>query len=260
MKRWFASVVGFCLCLSVAGVLQAAVAKSPAQKPRRGPVLMASKNLKWTPVPAMPGMKEAVLWGDPKKGSYGALEMLQAGTGFPLHTHAHDMKFVVCSGTLVVKIKGEEPQYMGSGSYGFIPGGVQHVTQCTSTHDCVFLNEQSGAADYMPAVRATHVKPVATQKSAEAKKPVATKKVATETKPAMAKKAATAKKPAAATKAAAAKKAAPAKKPAAATKAATAKKAAPAKKPAAATKTTAAKPTDATKTTTATGQGGATTN
>ena len=48
---------------------------------------------------AVPGVSKAVPWGDPAKGPYGAITRFTKGTKVAWHTHSHDIKAVVISGT-----------------------------------------------------------------------------------------------------------------------------------------------------------------
>src|SRR5687767_7538316 len=70
-----------------------------AQKVAGQPVVLRAAELKWTdldPVGA-PGVKVVDLWGDHRKGAFGAYFKLPAGFAVPLHTHTRDMKLVFIS-------------------------------------------------------------------------------------------------------------------------------------------------------------------
>lgn len=132
---------------SVGAVLAQGASASP--KPTE-PHLWAPADLTWTEDPEMHGAKMAVLWGDPAKGAYGALNRWPSGTVVPLHWHTHANDGVVVSGTLVIKLEGSAPKELGPGSVVSIPGGVKHETSCKAGADCLFFAHQDGFADVQP--------------------------------------------------------------------------------------------------------------
>jgi hypothetical protein len=83
----------FCVLVGViigTSTLLSAQAKAPAKKAAapKGTMWSASE-LKWVDNPAIKGAQQAVLWGDPTKGAYGALKKVPAGTVLPMHTHTN---------------------------------------------------------------------------------------------------------------------------------------------------------------------------
>ena len=116
-------------------------------------VVMPAADMKWSdldPVGA-PGVKVATLWGDPGKGAFGAFFKLPAGFAAPLHTHTHDMKVVILSGTYIQAPEGKPEFRLGSGSYFMQPGSnYRHTTTCDKASDCVFLVESNGPFDLRP--------------------------------------------------------------------------------------------------------------
>ena len=132
-----------------------AFAREPAgTKPKMSPydrlVVKPSAELNWTDLDptGAPGVKVAKLWGDPAKGSYGAFFKLPAGFAVPLHTHTHDIKVVIVSGTYI-QVPERRPEFrLGPGSYFHQPGGnYRHTTACDTTSECVFLAESKGKFD-----------------------------------------------------------------------------------------------------------------
>jgi quercetin dioxygenase-like cupin family protein len=99
-----------------------AKAAAPAKAPRKEIVKMAD-GMQFKDI--APGVTQAVLWGNPTKGAYGAITKIAAGTKLPLHTHANDIKIVVLSGAYVYEADGAV-QKIGPGSYILVPGGKQH--------------------------------------------------------------------------------------------------------------------------------------
>ncbi len=146
-KFWRISVLFlFVAGLCVAGALSAQGSK-PAVKKMKTARLLTSEGLKWADVPELPGAKQAVVWGDSTKGAYGMFEKWPAGTEVALHTHTHDNRGAMISGTLVITMEGESAKELGSGSYVFVPGGAPHSTACKAGAECVFYVHQPGPGD-----------------------------------------------------------------------------------------------------------------
>lgn len=146
------------LPVAVMFALTAAVfAQGPAEaKPKSSTsaasrlVVMPAGDLKWTDLDptGAPGVKIADLWGDHTKGAFGAFLKLPAGFAAPLHTHTHDIKVVIVSGTYVQVPEGGTEFRIGPGSYFMQPGGdYRHTTSCDKASDCVFYAESGGAFD-----------------------------------------------------------------------------------------------------------------
>ncbi len=110
-------------------------------------VLWPADDIKWSDSPAVAGAKTAVLWGDPKTGGYGALRRIPAGSGLPAHTHTHDQRVVVVTGTIALSVGDGPARKLGSGSYAFVPGGAVHSVDCLAGADCISFEEQDGASD-----------------------------------------------------------------------------------------------------------------
>ncbi len=142
--------VMFALTAAVfAGGFTGAKAKSPASAASRL-VVMPAEELKWTDLDptGAPGVKIADLWGDHTKGAFGAFFKLPAGFAAPLHTHTHDIKVVIVSGTYVQVPEGRPEFRIGPGSYFMQPGGnYRHTTSCATSSDCVFYAESNGKFD-----------------------------------------------------------------------------------------------------------------
>jgi len=119
----------------------------------RAPVVKPAADLVWVdldPVGA-PGVKIANLWGSHEKGAFGALLKLPAGFAAPLHTHTHDMKLVIVSGTYLQAPEGKPEFRLGPGSYLMQPGGnYRHTTSCDAASECLFFFESDGAFDLHP--------------------------------------------------------------------------------------------------------------
>jgi anti-sigma factor ChrR (cupin superfamily) len=126
-------------------------AKSAPKKPAGGAVFMPAGDMKWSQVdPNAPGVMIADLWGNHAKGAFGAINKFPAGWSAPLHTHTHDMKIVVISGTWIHTPEGKPEIRLGPGSYMLQPGGYRHMSACDKASECVCFIESSGAFDMKP--------------------------------------------------------------------------------------------------------------
>jgi quercetin dioxygenase-like cupin family protein len=128
-------------------------AKRAATSAQSRLVVMPASDMKWTDLdPGAPGVKVADLWGKhASAGTFGALFRLPAGFAAPLHTHTHDMKVVIISGTYIQAPEGKPEFRLGPGSYFFQPGGsYRHTTTCDKASDCVFFVESMGPFDLKP--------------------------------------------------------------------------------------------------------------
>jgi quercetin dioxygenase-like cupin family protein len=143
-------VMAFALTAAVfASGFAGAKAKSPTS-PYDRLVVKPAPDLTWTDLDptGAPGVKIATLWGDHTKGAYGAFFKLPAGFAVPLHTHTHDIKVVIVSGTYIQAPDGKPEFRIGPGSYFLQPGGdYRHTTSCDTASDCVFFAESKGKFD-----------------------------------------------------------------------------------------------------------------
>ncbi len=131
-----------------------AKAKSAPKKAAAGaPTVMPAGDLKWTDLDptGAPGVKIADLWGDHAKGAFGSFIKFPAGFAAPLHTHTHDVKIAIVSGTFVQEPEGKPEFRLGPGSYLMQPGGnYRHTTGCDKASECVFFAESNGKFDIKP--------------------------------------------------------------------------------------------------------------
>ena len=149
MKTTSALALAMAAALPVAAQAQAPGGKSAPQVAADRLVVMPASGLTWSDLdPGAPGVELAVLWGNPGTGAFGAFFRLPAGFAAPLHTHTHDMKVVIVSGTYIQAPAGKPEFRLGPGSYFMQPGGdYQHTTSCDAASDCVFFVESGGAFD-----------------------------------------------------------------------------------------------------------------
>lgn len=108
--------------------------------------------LPWPVDPHNPsGPQMAALWGDPRRGPYGALLRVPAGFQSPMHRHAHDERVVVIQGASIHWVQGEDraaAPTMRAGDVLLMPAGVNHVSAATADQDCLELITQDGKFDF----------------------------------------------------------------------------------------------------------------
>ena len=151
-----AKAVNICallLSLIAAGSVLAEGVEGTGQQNAMSPVVLAAADLKWIDLDptGAPGVKVADLWGDHRTGPFGAIFRLPAGFSASLHTHTHDMKLVIVSGTYIQGPEGKPEFRLEPGSYLMQPGGeYRHTTKCDQASECVFFVESDGAFDLRP--------------------------------------------------------------------------------------------------------------
>jgi quercetin dioxygenase-like cupin family protein len=115
-------------------------------------VIWPAGNLKWVDAPnAPPGVKQVVLWGDPTKGHFAALQKFPAGFSAPLHSHTANLHMIIISGTVVHTPEGKADVRLPANSYLMDPSGYKHGTKCEAAADCVFFLEGDGKFDIVMA-------------------------------------------------------------------------------------------------------------
>jgi len=155
MRMKARNVLVFVSSFALAMAVLAQAAKTVEGTGAMAPLPMPAADLKWTDLDptGAPGVKVADLWGDHQKGAFGALFKLPAGFAVPLHTHTHDMKLVIVSGTYIQGPEGKPEFRLGPGSYLMQPGGnYRHTTSCDKASECLFFVESNGAFDLQPVV------------------------------------------------------------------------------------------------------------
>jgi quercetin dioxygenase-like cupin family protein len=130
---------------------EAGKAKAASKASASAPVVWPAGDLKWTDVEgAPPGVKGATLFGDPAKGSFGAVQKFPAGFSAPLHTHSADLRIVVVSGTVIHGPEGKPEVRLPAGSYLYLPSTYRHTTGCDKASECVFFIEGNRKFDVKP--------------------------------------------------------------------------------------------------------------
>lgn len=149
MIKSSASLVGLVALVALAPWLasgrQAAIA--PPDSKITAKALLARADLKWVPLPGIPGAEQVMLWGDTAKGPHRAFFKFPVGLKAPLHTHSAGDRGVILSGTLSLAVEGAAPKKLGAGSYFSLPAGTPHITAVEGEEPCVFFIEREGPFD-----------------------------------------------------------------------------------------------------------------
>lgn len=147
MKRTIAQVaIVSTLTLSALAAEQAA----PPMHAASAAVLMSATDLKWNDVLDFPGVKTAVVHGDPGTGPAHFFMKLPAGFSAGMHFHNPDHWVAVVSGTLILKPEGEAEKRLPAGSgFGFT-GKKKHTTKCAEGADCVLFIDARSKWDVIP--------------------------------------------------------------------------------------------------------------
>jgi quercetin dioxygenase-like cupin family protein len=158
MKKFSGFLVALAfVSLSVPAEAQPAATPPPATTPAPSsamtgaaagePQLSTVQELKWLAVPEIKGAAATTLWEDTTRGIAGRMVQLKAGTDVPLHWHTADERAVILTGTLVIRIEGQEAKDLTAGSFIAMPGGKRHTVTCKPGTDCVFTVVYLGTPD-----------------------------------------------------------------------------------------------------------------
>ena len=140
--------------IAVAGFVGAVLLASAVAVAKGGgtAVLDPVGDLKWVDAPdsPAPGVKMAVVQGDPSKGASHFFVKLPAGFSAPLHHHTPDHYVAVVTGTATYNVDGKD-YTLPPGSYFSFTGKKQHTTKCNEGADCVFFVDARGKWDLIVA-------------------------------------------------------------------------------------------------------------
>jgi len=101
---------------------------------------------KYEPFPNVPEcLKGAVQQGDPGTGPSIILIRGTAGCRVPRHWHTPNETILFVSGTARLGMKGQPPETLRAGSYGYVPAKHAHEFSCTAT--CSFFLSADGPFD-----------------------------------------------------------------------------------------------------------------
>lgn len=129
----------------VASAFLAGVAVGKATPPV--PKFTAVDELKWEDIG---GVKLAVLYGDVKKGPYGALLKIPAGMTSPIYSRSGSYEAVQIAGVSSHWMRGEDgtkAKKMTPGSYWTIPAKTEHVSTCARGPECIVFTWQKTKFD-----------------------------------------------------------------------------------------------------------------
>ena len=140
--------VGLLLLVTVVSYTDAQSPASTGTESKSIAQIVPAESVKW--LPARPGQDVSVLWGDPRAGAYGRFNRFAAGFEDRPHYHTRDLRVVVVSGTMIVRVGEAASQEVGQGSYQFIPDGTPHTHSCKAGSACVVFVQQDGPNDTVP--------------------------------------------------------------------------------------------------------------
>ncbi|MGB7299872.1 MAG: DUF4437 domain-containing protein [Burkholderiaceae bacterium] len=90
--------------------------------------------------------------GDFSKSRHITYVKFPAGMATPTHTHTHDYVGVVITGVSMHWEPGkpETKKPLSAGAHWFMPGGVQHVSECLPGAECIMAIYQQQSMDFLP--------------------------------------------------------------------------------------------------------------
>jgi len=141
-------LVGLFLAVIVSSETEAQSPTTTGTQSQSVAQIIPADAVKWTS--ARPGQDVSVLWGDPRSGAYGRFNRFAAGFEDRPHYHTRDLRVVIVSGTMIVRVGDAASQEVGPGSYQFIPGGTAHTHSCKAGSACVVFVQQDGPNDTVP--------------------------------------------------------------------------------------------------------------
>ena len=100
----------------------------------------------------MPGVSQAVVWGDPDKGAHGTFTKFTPGYDAGVHTHTSDIRIVVIKGAYLYKAGGTggKETRVGPGDFLFVPGRDRHWSGGDPKDGALFYEEGIGKFDLNP--------------------------------------------------------------------------------------------------------------
>jgi mannose-6-phosphate isomerase-like protein (cupin superfamily) len=98
----------------------------------------------------IPGVSKALLWGNDKKGPYGAFTKFVPKHDAGMHTHTNDVWIVVLKGAYLYKDDAGEKR-VKPGDFIRIPGRMKHWSGGDAKEGALFYEESSGKFDLIPA-------------------------------------------------------------------------------------------------------------
>ena len=133
VKNIVASLCGLTL---VAGLTYTQWAHAQSASPADPIMMLAPTDMKWQQT-QRPDAMRASLRGDSAKGPFEFLSRYDGGLQLPLHFHNNDLRGLILSGTFVIRVAGQPPKELPSGSYFSVPGKTQHTDACKAGVPCI---------------------------------------------------------------------------------------------------------------------------
>src|SRR5947208_461888 len=118
------------------------------QAAKKEPLFVSSSQAKFTDL--MPGVSQAVVWGDPDKGAYGSFTKFVPGYDAGMHTHTNDVSIVVIKGAYLYKDASGEKR-VAPGDFLRVPGGLKHWSGGDKSEGALFFTEGRAKFDLVPA-------------------------------------------------------------------------------------------------------------
>jgi len=143
VKKLIVSVVVF------GALLLTHAPQSQAQATKGGAVFLPATDLKWNDVPEFPGVKMAVVEGDPAKGPAHFFIRFEPGFTATRHYHNSDHHVTVVAGTVVLTTQDGERR-LPPGSFFSFTGKTKHATKCEGATACVLAIDSRGKWDVIP--------------------------------------------------------------------------------------------------------------
>lgn len=136
-------VLGVALGVVVGFVAVAAVQAKDAGKGKG--TVKSSAEITWKEA-GIPGVSNAVVFGDMAKRSSHFYLKYAAGFVAPLHHHSPDHFVTTISGNLVLIVDGKEHS-LAPGSFFALTGKKPHAARCDGSEDCVMFVDARGPWD-----------------------------------------------------------------------------------------------------------------
>lgn len=145
MKRFF---IGLAVSAALTAAWSVGFAAEKEHHAHKKDVILASaESAQFKEV--APGVSKALLWGDDRKGAYGAFTKFAPGTDNGMHTHTSDCWLMVIKGAYLYKDDAGEKR-AGPGDFIRIPGGTKHWSGGDKTDGALFYEEAAGKFDMIP--------------------------------------------------------------------------------------------------------------
>jgi hypothetical protein len=136
MRKHSLWLAGGALCALALGV---GVATARAEEKAKDPMPVANpSDFHWKPKETLPpGANAAVVYGDPKVGSYDFFGKFPAKYTVPMHWHSNDCMVVMMKGSMVIGRDKMADVEIKEGGFFMLPGKMRYTAHCAK--ECIFL-------------------------------------------------------------------------------------------------------------------------